>query len=215
MLSLKKQKRHRISKVEEKITTWKISDTASHKWQCRQHQNRKGWTCKPKETEKTQKSLQSWGEKSPEKSKKQKDSTSDSSAESVTTSGGEAEVTEKQVDETLSNQPPKAQETTSDAKPEQKDTNESKEKMPEKAEEVDSVMSKGSGTSKDVKSEETVQKDKDLDSGAHDVKAAKSETSPKIEAKALEKTEQVKDSSQEDNMDTKGPEETTKPSSLK
>ncbi|XP_051945449.1 alpha-internexin isoform X2 [Xyrauchen texanus] len=164
----------------------------------------KGESGKPKEPEKTQDLSKAAGEKSkPEESKKLEDTTKDSSVDSVKTSRGETKVTEKMVDETQSNETPKAKETKSDTKPEQKDCKESKVKMSDKAE-GESVTTKGpqtdSGTTKDVKSEETVPKDdKESDSGLHDVKAAKSKTSSKIEAKAPE-TEQVKGGSKEDSM---------------
>ncbi|XP_051507259.1 neurofilament light polypeptide [Myxocyprinus asiaticus] len=153
-------------------------------------------SAKPKEPEKTQDLSQAAGEKSkPEESKKQEDTTKDSSVDSVKTSRGETKVSEKTVDETQSNEAPKSKETKSDAKPEQKDHKESKVEMSEKAE-GESVTTKGpqtdSGTTKDVKSEETVSKvDRESDSGLHEVKAVKSKTSSKTEAKAPE-TEQVK-----------------------
>jgi len=199
--NVKTKKGESIKPKETEKTQENLSKAAEEKSQPEKSKEQE--LAKPKETEKTQKDISK--EKSqPEKSQIQEDSKSDSSVESVT-SGGEVKVTEKQVDETLSNQSPKAKETKSDAKPEQKDTKENK--TFEKAEEEDSVMTNGSGTSKDVKSEETVSKHKESDS-EHEVKPTKTRD------KALEKTEQVKESSTKDSVDTKGPEETTKPTNV-
>ncbi|XP_055026552.2 uncharacterized protein [Misgurnus anguillicaudatus] len=128
-----------------------------------------------------------------EKSKKQEDS-KDSSVDGVKPNQGET----KKVDETQSNEAPKAKET--DAKPVQKETQESKVKTPDKAE----ASHTDSGNTKDVKTEEAVPKE------TNQTESAKSDTTIKSEVKALEKTEQVKESSEEDKINIKSPGETNK-----